>query len=222
LEDERLWTRFRAVAGVGADAWPALVEALDPVLEVLARRQPIGRLRDREDTPREIVTRTLQRLHAREFATVKKLCAIDPPPELRAYLRLIVKRAAIDYMRESPEYQRKAAAWISLATLSSGAPSPGPNSLADKRREVTAFVAAMVARATEAGDSGQLAIAWKVESIHVRRLVQRGEQYLEVLAAVLSGQSHSEAAAALGMTKREVELTVRYIEELLEARGFGR
>jgi len=35
---------------------------------------------------------------------------------------------------------------------------------------------------------------------------------------VLEGRSHVEIAASLGLTRREVELTVRYIEELLHAR----
>jgi DNA-directed RNA polymerase specialized sigma24 family protein len=55
----------------------------------------------------------------------------------------------------------------------------------------------------------------------VRRLVQKGTQYLGVLGAVLEGHSYPETADKLGITRREVELTVRYIEELLQARGFG-
>src|SRR5262249_59457461 len=91
------WEPLAAVAESGDTAWPALAAALDPELAQMARRQPIGRLRDREDTPREVVTRALARLHAREFTAVKKLCAMDPPPELRAWLRVLVRRSAIDY-----------------------------------------------------------------------------------------------------------------------------
>ena len=231
--DARLWTLLRAVADTGDAAWQPLCVALDPELAAMAKRQPIGRLRDREDTPREIVTRALGRLHAREFAAIKKLCAMDPPPELQAWLRVIVRRSAIDYMRESPEFERGNAnrehRWVSLASLSSGAMSPAPDSLAQKRDLVLGFVREAADRAAaERRDHGEadaistLALEWRIERIHVRRLVSRGEQYVAVLVAVLAGHSYPETAEQLGLSRREVELTVRYLEELLAARGFGR
>jgi DNA-directed RNA polymerase specialized sigma24 family protein len=225
--DAHLWELLRAVARDRA-AWPALPAELEPALLVIARRQPIGRLRDREDSPREIVTRVFGRLHARDFAAIHKLCSLDPPPELRAWLRVLVRRSAIDYMRESPEYERatpnRPDRWISLATLSSAAPAPGIDSLADKRNLVLSTVRDMVERATaehqERGDEAftQLALAWKVPRIHVRRLATKGEQFLAVLVGVLEGRSQAELAAARGITRREVELTVRYLEEVLQAR----
>jgi DNA-directed RNA polymerase specialized sigma24 family protein len=231
VADAELWTLLRAVAETGASAWPALLVELEPTLVAFARRQPIGRLRDREDTPRDIATRALTRLHAREFTAIKKLCALEPPPELRAWLRVVVRRSAIDYMRESPEFERGNAnrphRWISLATLSSGAAAPGPDSLAEKRTLVLSFVRDMVERAAaelEArGDDAisRLALDWKVERIHVRRLIARRKRYLEVLGSVLEGRSYPEIAEAIGITRREVELTVRYLEELLAARGFA-
>ena len=51
--------------------------------------------------------------------------------------------------------------------------------------------------------------------IHVRRLIARGEQYVAVLNAVLAGFSYPEIGEKLGISRREVELTVRYLEELL-------
>jgi DNA-directed RNA polymerase specialized sigma24 family protein len=227
-----LWELLRAVAESGDPAWPALAAALDPELSAMARRQPIGRLRDREDTPREIVTRALARLHAREFAAVKKLCAMDPPPELRAWLRVLVRRSAIDYMRESPEFERATPSrphrWISLATLSSGAAAPAPDSLAEKRSQVLASVREMVDRATaEQAEHGRdeaisrLALEWKIERLHVRRLIKQPARYLAVLVSVLEGRTYPEIGDALGITRREVELTVRYLEELLHARGFA-
>ena len=225
-----LWELLRAVAESGDRAWPALAAALDPELSQMARRQPIGRLRDREDTPREIVTRALARLHAREFTAIKKLVALDPPPELRAWLRVLVRRSAIDYMRESPEFERATPSrphrWISLATLSSGAAAPAPDSLAEKRSQVLAFVEDMVKRAAvehaaHGEDAiGKLAIEWKVERLHVRRLVKQAQRYMQVLVAVLEGRTYPEIGDALGVTRREVELTVRYLEEMLAARGF--
>lgn len=223
-----LWPLLDAVAARGAAAWPMLVAALEPELAALAKFAPIGRLRDREDSPREIATRVLGRLHADDHAAIRRLCALEPRPELRAWLRVVVRRAAIDFMRGSPEFRREAkgdeARWISLATLSSRQHAD-VDTLAEKRRAVLAFVHDAVDQARRAaGDDaiGQLALAWQIERTHVRRLVARSEQYLRVLAAVLAGHSYAEAAAELDMTRREVELTVRYIEELLHARGFGR
>ena len=42
-----------------------------------------------------------------------------------------------------------------------------------------------------------------------------------MLSNVLEGMSYPETATKLGVTRREVELTVRYIEEFLRARRFG-
>ncbi len=226
-EDEQLWALLIAVTANEPDAWPELLAELAPMITQFAKRQPIGRLGDREDTPREIVTRVIARLHARDHAAIHKLCAAEPRPELQAWFRVLVRRSAIDYMRESPEYERASQQWISLATLSSGAPSPEPDTLGEKRREVTAFVRDAVARAAaESRDHGEdaearLAAEWKIARVHVRRLIARGEQYMAVLAAVLAGRSYSEIAELLAITRREVELTVRYIEDLLRERGFG-
>lgn len=226
--DAQIWALLRAVASGDPTAWPALLTRLEPDLLAFARRQPIGRLRDRDDTPREIVTRVFRRLHARDHAAIKKLCALDPPPELRAWLRVVVRRSAIDTMREYPEFERATAnrpdRWISLATLTSDAAAPGPSSLPDKRKLMFGTVREMVARAAAEfrarGDDAftHLALEWKIPRIHVRRLVTRGDQFLAVLVAVLEGRSHVEIAASLRLTRREVELTVRYIEELLHAR----
>jgi DNA-directed RNA polymerase specialized sigma24 family protein len=227
-DDAQIWALLRAVAAGDPTAWPALLTRLEPDLLAFARRQPIGRLRDRDDTPREIVTRVFRRLHARDHAAIQKLCALDPPPELRAWLRVVVRRSAIDYMRESPEFERATAhrpdRWISLATLTSNAAAPGPSSLTDKRKLVVDTVREMVGRAAAEfrarGDDAltPLALEWRIPRIHVRRLVTKGEQFLTVLVAVLEGRSHIEIAASLGLTRREVELTVRYIEELMQAR----
>ncbi len=229
--DDPLWPLFRAVEQRGAEAWPALVAALDPVLVEMARRQPVGPLRERDDVPREVVARVLVRLHKRDFAAIRSLCALHPQPELRAWLRVLVKRSAIDHMRSSPEYERgnaqRADRWISLATLSSRA-GADVDTLGAKRVEVLAFVRDAVARATDelASHGADEAIArlardWKIDRAHVRRLVARTDRYFQVLSSVLEGRSYLEVAAQLGLSKREVELTVRYIEELLAARGFA-
>lgn len=226
-DDPELWALFRAVARDGGVAWPALLVRLEPEVVALARRQPIGRLRDSDDSPREIASRVFARLFARDHAAIRKLCAAEPAPVLRAWLRVIVRRSAIDYMRESPEFERATTRrpdrWISLASLVSGVPAPAPDSIVEQRRLVLATVremASAAAAARAAGDDAlaRLALTWKISRTHVRRLAARGDQLLAVLAAVLEGQPQTEIAAHLGITRREVELTVRYLEELLRAR----
>jgi DNA-directed RNA polymerase specialized sigma24 family protein len=232
-DPEPIWRLLHAVVASGDTAWPPLVAELEPHLLMMARNQPIGRLKDREDTPREIVTRVLVRLHKRDYEAIRRLCSLQPRPELRAWLRVIVKRSAIDYMRESPEYERGNAKrddrWISLATLSSRAIAPAEDSMKAKREQVLAFVRDAVERVAAAVkehgvDDGiaQIALLWKIDRTHVRRLQARGEQYLKVLALVLGGHSYPETATQLGITRREAELTIRYIEDLLEARGFAK
>jgi DNA-directed RNA polymerase specialized sigma24 family protein len=223
---DSLWPLFHDAAR-DPKAWPALLAALEPELIALARRQPIGRLRDREDSSREIVTRVFARLHARERAAIHKLCAVDPPPVLQAWLRVLVRRSAIDYMREHAEFERatpnRADRWISLVTLESGAPGV-VDSLAEKRALVVGELRTMVARAVAAfGERGEdalggLAAEWRISRVQVRRLIVHGARLGDVLAAVLEGHTQAEIATRLVMSRREVELTVRYLEELMQAR----
>ncbi|MFT3692047.1 MAG: hypothetical protein QM831_02820 [Kofleriaceae bacterium] len=221
---DELWERFRAVTRDPA-AWPELMAALDPELLVMARQQRIGRLRDNEDSPREIVAAVYKRMHANDHAFIKRLCALEPRPELQAWLRVVVRRAAIDYMRSNPEFARSENRWISLATLTSSAPGVPADSLVEKRAEVVRSLREMVDAATRetaargADDAiGHLALEWGMERLHVRRLVARGTQYIAVVEKILAGGSHTEIAEQLGMTRREVELTLGYVEELLRAR----
>lgn len=229
---EALWPLFRAVATTGEPAWAALVAALHPQLVTLAGRQPLGRLRRNDDTRYDIATHVLERLRARDFAAIAKLCATDQPPPLEAWIRVLVRRAAIDYLRASPEYVRatpeRDARWVTLQSLVSSTPDRAPSTLAEKRVQLLSFVRDAVAQAAAAdaahGDEalGRLAAAWSVSRTHVRRLIQRGPELVGVLERVLAGQSFPEVAAALGRTRREVELAVHYLEEFLTARGFPR
>jgi DNA-directed RNA polymerase specialized sigma24 family protein len=222
-----VWGLLRGVAR-GEDAWGALLVALEPELLAIARRQPLGRLRDRDDTPREIVTRVFARLRAHDHAAIRKLCERDPAPPLGAWLRVLVRRSAIDYMRASPEFERATDArphrWISLATLSSDVAIPDPDSRAQKRALVLETVRDMVATARAEvaahGDDAfaRLAVTWRVPRIHVRRLATKGERFLAVLVSLFEGRTHTEIARSLDLSRREVELTVAYLQELLQAR----
>jgi DNA-directed RNA polymerase specialized sigma24 family protein len=231
-DPEPVWALLHAVVAKGDAAWQALAAELEPHLRLMAKHQPIGRLKDREDSPREIVTRVLARLHKRDYEAVRRLCSLEPRPELRAWLRVIVKRSAIDYMRESPEYERGNAnrdhKWVSLATLSSRAVAD-VDTLAAKRDQLMRFLRDAVEKAlaekTEHGTDdaiSHLALTWKIDRTHVRRLIARGEQYLTVLSLVFAGHSYPETAEKLALSRREVELTVRYIEDFLEARSFAK
>ena len=222
---------MRAVAEDGDAAWHALLTTLVPHLVQFARRQPIGRLREQEDTPREIVTRVLARLHKNDYAALKKMFAEEPPPHPRAWLRVLVKRAAIDYMRAQPEFHRgsdkEEPHWVTLVSLMTRHGMADPATLAFKRREVISFVTEAVNRALElVGELGdeaidRLAVEWQIPRIHVRRLINKGAQLSDVLSSVLEGQSYNQVAERLSLTRREVQLNIKYIEELLDARRFG-
>jgi DNA-directed RNA polymerase specialized sigma24 family protein len=222
-----VWALLHEVAR-GEDAWGALLVALEPELLAIAQRQPLGRLRSGEDTPREIVTRVFARMQAHDFAAIKKLCERDPAPPLGAWLRVLVRRSAIDYMRASPEFERATDArphrWISLSTLSSDAAMPDPDSRNQKRALVMQTVREMVDKArsevAQHGDDAytRLAVVWKVPRIHVRRLATKGDRFLAVLVSMFEGRTHTEIARSLDLSRREVELTIEYLQELLHAR----
>lgn len=220
---------MQAVIDRGDDGWHALLVVLEPELTRLARSQPIGRLRLRDDSPSEIATRVIAKLRARDHAAIRKLLAADPPPNLEAWLRVVVKRSAIDLMRGHPEFDRRGGGgrWVTLVSLTSEAGGRAPDSLEQKRREVLEFVSASVERARAAhaahGEAAfaQLALEWQIGRIHLRRLVLHGPRFLDVLQALLAGYSQAETATRLALSRREVELTMRYLEELLAARRFG-
>jgi len=222
VDEPALWDLLRAAARDEAE-WPALMAALEPELVTLAKRAPIGRLHERDDSRHDIVANVFARLHARDRTAIKKLVEMDPPPALRAWLSVVVRRAAIDYMRAAPEYERASPAWVSLATLTSRVPG-APNSLVEKRELVASTVREMVERATaELAAKGeaaytQLALEWNIPRLHVRRLATRGSELIAVLAGILEGYTQTELGERLQLSRREVELGVRALEELLRAR----
>lgn len=229
-----VWTEIgndiAAVARGDEGAWGRLLVALAPELEVIARGAPIGRLRGDVDAQRDVIAAVIAKLHRDDHAVLKKLVAQSDPPPLQAWMRLLVRRAAIDVMRGRPEFVRggeRGAGWLSLATLVTRDGAAPPASLAQKRREVEQFLAraAREARAAleEHGDdaAAKLASAWQIGVVHTRRLVKRIDDYEGVLAMILAGHTHAEIATRLGRTVREIELVVSYLEELCHARGFA-
>jgi hypothetical protein len=223
--------QLRAVAERGEPAWQPLQAVLHPELVRLARFQPIGRLRKDVDAPHEIATGVLARLHANDYRAIKKLFAADAPPAVAAWMRVLVRSAAIDVMRAHPDYLRRSTTqeggWISLHSLVTNVGAPRDDSLVEKQRDVERFLDRAVAEARASVDQhgddavSALAIAWRIEPLHARRLIKKGDLYLPVLRLVVSGRSYPEVAAALELTRRDVELIVSYVEEFLEARRFN-
>lgn len=229
IDWEAVGRHLRDAAEGNATAWQTAQAALHPELVRLARRQPIGRLKDDRDSAHDVAARVLERIHANEFRALKRLFASETEPVLQAWIRVLVRTTAIDLMRTHSEYQRQrdgVGGWISLVSLASNPGAVVPSSLVEKQREVERFLANAVdeAKQLDGNDDAStvLAARWQIENVHVRRLLQKGSRYLPVLQRVLAGQSHGEVADALSLTRREIELTVGYIEEFLAARGFGR
>lgn len=219
-----------AIAGGDHDAWAELLVELAPKLSALARRQPIGRLREDEDARHDIVLRVIAKLHNNEFAAITKFVEHDDPPPLSAWVRVLVKSAAIDTMRGQHDFVRagkdREARWLSLATLVTR-PGAAEPSLVGKRREVISFLSAAVDEARTARDehadgaAAELAARWQIAVRHARRLLKRLEVVETLLSMVLAGHSHREVADAVELSEREVNLCVVYIEEFFVARGFA-
>ncbi len=221
--------QLRTVAEQAGEGWPAAQAVLHPELVRLARRQPIGRLRGDVDAAHEVAARVLERICAHDFRALKRLFETDREPVVQAWIRVLVRTAAIDVMRQHSEYRRGTSreepGWVSLASLVTSPGSPQP-SLVQKQQELERFLASalqQVAATIEThGDDATtvLAARWRVEPLHVRRAQTKGDRYLPVLKLVLAGHSYPEVAKQLSLTRREVELVIQYIEELVSARGF--
>ena len=150
---------------------------------------------------------------------IHRLCAHDPRPELRAWLRVVVRRAAIDYMRANPEFERATQPpnrWISLATLTlGGARAAGADSLVEKRKQVL-DVAARDGRARRHRVRGPRRGCDRPPRARVgaRTLARaparaRGAQYLAVITAVFAGHSHTDVAAQLATDSARSRIDAR-------------
>jgi DNA-directed RNA polymerase specialized sigma24 family protein len=112
-------------------AWQALWAELEPRLSrIVAQPRFLGRLGQREDDRRNIVVDVMARLRERDFERLSMyLAARESNPQLQfmTWLRVVAKRAGIDYMRRHPDYvdRRRQAnasapgAWIDPGTLPS-------------------------------------------------------------------------------------------------------
>ena len=223
---ERVSSLMQEVARGELDRWPELAAALDPLIEPMVRGQAIGRLRTQPDAVRDIVVRVLEKLYAKEQSIVREL-ATDRPRSLEAWMRVMVKRTAIDYMRAQPEFDRggpdREPDWVSLVTLATGAGEGPVSSVAAKRGEVLAELIAAIDAAERAGAAGEgevarLAMQWGVSQRTVTRLIKRAGRFRSVIERLFQGFSYREIAEQLALSPREVELTVEHVRELLQAR----
>ncbi len=223
-------------AGAGdRTAWPELMAALEPKLQVLVRYQKIGRLRSRDEDLRNVVVAVFDKLERRDFEALRRFAAMDGRPSFEAWIRRVLRSVAIDYLRGHAEYRRGDTGsgsnpqWVSLATLSSGDTASllaaGVSSGLERRREVLAALAATVAACKDVAGHAETiaAVAEKLrlDPLHVRRAAERGPRMQEVVELLFAGHRHDSIADLLGLSRREVELAVKHAEELLVARWRG-
>jgi DNA-directed RNA polymerase specialized sigma24 family protein len=111
------------------DAWKTLWRLLAPRLDGMLRRPGFfGRLAEGEDHRHNVVLEVMARLVANNHARLRRFDEArreSPRLTLLAWLTVVVKRVAIDYMRAQPEYvdRRKhvgatsPGAWQKVGTL---------------------------------------------------------------------------------------------------------
>lgn len=113
--------------------------------------------------------------------------------------------------------------WFTLQTLTTGIAQNPMDSVVDKRRQVRAALAQHIAEARALQSKNPDAIAilaerWRVDTRHVKRLLERGERMQQVIELLFTGYRHNDIADQLGLSRREVELALKYVEEFLSAR----
>ena len=109
--EEELEALVAAAASHESDAWQKLWAAIEPpLLRLIAQPHFLGRVGQREDDRRNIVVAAMARLRANGFHRLHLyLDARRANPRLRfmSWLRVVVKRVGIDYMRAQPEWVRR-------------------------------------------------------------------------------------------------------------------
>src|SRR5207237_10915526 len=104
-------------------AWRARGAAAEPWLATVAARPDVtGRLAREVDANRDIAVAVMTRLQASSFRRLRVyLAAKRENPQLRfvAWLHVVARRVAIDYVRARPEYARGERRWRETEPLSS-------------------------------------------------------------------------------------------------------
>jgi DNA-directed RNA polymerase specialized sigma24 family protein len=171
------------------------------------------------------VVAVFEKLSSRDFRTLSRYAGMAARPSFEGWIRRVVRSCAIDYLRRHPEYRRTETGeatndrWVSLATLTSAAGVPA-DSAAAKRREVLDALAKTVAAVAAADTEGaaDLARQWRIAPVHTQRVAERGDRMVEVVELLFQGHRHGAIADQLGLSRREVELAIQHVEQLLTAR----
>jgi DNA-directed RNA polymerase specialized sigma24 family protein len=127
----------RAAEG-DAIAWRTLWEDVEPWLErIVANPRFLGRVGQRDDDRSNIIVEVMARLHADGFHRLKLYVATrrtSPQLKFKPWLRVVVKRVGIDYLRghdnyvdrrRDPNRGSKPGEWIEPGTLPSQSQLPG-------------------------------------------------------------------------------------------------
>jgi DNA-directed RNA polymerase specialized sigma24 family protein len=188
----------RVIAG-DASAWKALWQVVEPrLLAMLRRPRFLGRLSRSEDDCRNIAVEVLGALRADDHARLRRYTEAlvqNPTLPFFAWLAVVAKRMAIDYMRRQGTYVDRrggGAAWVDTGTLPPDSQLPG---------ERPPFTDGAAAR-------------------HVRELAATElapEQHAAVTAWT-EGRGFAEIAAELGISERHAERVVRAGLERLRRR----
>jgi len=183
------------------EAWQAVWTWIDPRLSALVS-QPrfLARISQHEDDRRGVILSVMERLREDGFRRLKlfqKARALDGRLPFMAWLAVVTKRVAIDYLRAHPDYvdlrrrpgSEAPGAWVDVQALPSEWRVPGV------RPPVTA-------RGTAA----------ELLAFARRELPAQQQRALELWT---QGESSSEIARAMGLSTSEAERLVRAAVERL-------
>lgn len=131
-DESRLEELVERAANADEDAWKLLWRAIEPRLDhLIAQPRFLGPLGRREDDKRNIVVEVMGRLRDDRFHRLRlyRVAHIENPRlTFWTWLRVVAKRAGIDYMRAHPDYvdKRRSAdpgstpgKWVNFGTMPS-------------------------------------------------------------------------------------------------------
>jgi DNA-directed RNA polymerase specialized sigma24 family protein len=110
----------RTIAGDHAAWHELLVDEVEPVVEVVARRRRVtGRLHRSEEHRRNIADDVIETLWAGGFRRLRELRASAPAREgaFGAWIARVATNTAIDYVRTCPEFDRGRGRWEKVGEL---------------------------------------------------------------------------------------------------------
>jgi DNA-directed RNA polymerase specialized sigma24 family protein len=180
-------------------AWQRLWRALEPeLLRIVGKPGFLGRISQHEDDRRNIVVATMERLRTDDFRRLRSYLDAkreNPTLKLISWLRVVMKRVGIDYIRAHGEYVRRSDA---------NASSPGQWIESD---EMTSGVHAQRPAMTNMGTAHEL-LAYAASAVTPSQL--------RALEMWTQSESFDDIAQALGLARpQEAEKLVRAVLERL-------